>query len=66
MSASVPKKKEEPLFRVNTRILESQDAFIKTEVKRLKKLGNKKIKEGELTRILLAKGIAVYQKENKL
>lgn len=47
-------KKKEVLKRVNTRIREDQDAFIKAEVKK----SGGTLTEGEVHRQLLDKGIA--------
>lgn len=54
MSPTTNSKKADTLKRVNTRIFERQDAFIKAEVKRSK--GTKT--EGEVTRELLDEAIA--------
>ncbi len=58
MSAST-KVKKETLKRVNTRIHESQDAFIKSEVKRSKG----ELTEGDVHRALLDE--AITMRENK-
>lgn len=51
MTASVAKK--EPMKRVNTRVLESHDDFVKAEVKRSKGA----LTEGDVYRMLLEEAI---------
>ena len=57
MASKNSTKKGEALVRVNTRIFERQDAFIKSEAKRSK--GD--LTEGDVTRQLLDEGISNHK-----
>lgn len=64
MPTTVSKTKGDSLVRVNTRIKESQDTYIKREVTRSKKL-KVKLSEGEVTRELLDEAIAARKAKSK-